>query len=359
MTPDNTKRQTRRPSSRRRGAESAVLDSAGKYQRCSAEQERTALVELARLRDVRWQALRSVPAIASIIDAALQRGDDPGHADATTAAVFEMLEGDRARLLDVVAAETLAAYEQRLRDGQAAYAAHRNEFVCANLRFVVAIARRYGGQWISLADRIQEGNLGLLKAAERFDPTRGARFSTYAAWWIRHFITRALINRGRSIRIPAHLNRTYIKARKARPTLQRRLGREPTTPEVANAIGVEPERLVDATEAMELRVSALHEPLKPGSTRTAAETLVAPEPLDFDRHIDDRRHLAATASPFHELDDRAQDILTRRFGLGDAQPTTLREIGADYGLSRERIRQLQNAALHSLRRSITERRAVA
>src|SRR5690606_1156820 len=142
---------------------------------------------------------------------------------------------------------------------------------------------RYGRQHMPLADRIQEGNLGLMKAVDRFDPERGIRFSTYAAWWIRHNITRALVNRGRNVRIPAHLHNVFSKMSKAERSLKGELGREPTVEEIAARIEIPPEKVRMARDAMELRSVGLETSETGEDSRPAIETIES----TVERHTDD------------------------------------------------------------------------
>jgi RNA polymerase primary sigma factor len=368
------------------------LDHAGKYARLNAVEERAELVALARLRAERWHALLSCPTMALAILAWLEAEKNPklpgaamrrvrsaitGGDDDATDAVREALDefifcmakvdagkSDRicveVRRLAAGEPSTLArpdgdafdAYVRRVSARDTAYTSARNRFLCANLRLVVNVAGRYANNWMPLADRVQEGNLGLLAGVDRFDVERGTRFSTYAVWWIRHFITRALIKRGRKIRIPAHLHRVFMKARAAQPLLRCRLGREPTPDELAAEIDVDVARLCDAREAMTLRGVGLDAPLDPDGRRTVADALEAPPLLDLDRTIDDERCIARARIALGELDERHYDILRRRFGLDGETPWTLRKLGDRYALSRERIRQLQNKALMRLRESI-------
>jgi len=244
-------------------------------------------------------------------------------------------------------------YLRRVQRAQRAYEDARNRLVRRHLGLVAMVAHRFADNRMSLGDRMQEGALGLLTAIERFDVRRETRVSTYAVWWIRHHIRRALVNRGRTIRIPASLHRIYMKARAERPKLVSELGRDPTVHELAEAVAVDERRLAAARRAMELRDVGLDAPVSPTSSRCVAEVL--PDPAsDIDQRYDRQRSLVAASGALSSLDARSRQILERRFGLDGAKPTTLRELGERYSLSRERIRQLQNKALEALRSAVME-----
>lgn len=330
-----TRGQTK-PKSTQPQALDVYLDAAGKHPRLSAEDERSVLAVVVRLRERRHEAI-----IAALGELGLDADELGKTCDDTIVAQI-------APRLDPDTAQALRTLDRR-------YKRRRNEFLCANLRFVVSMASRYANHWMSLNDRVQEGNLGLLKAIERFDPSHGTRFSTYAAWWIRHHITRALVNRGRKIRIPAHLHRLFMKARTRRSQLRSELGRDPTTQELATALDVSPARLKDACEAMELRAVSLDSPADGTDARSFIDTLATTEDEDMDRILDKERNWEGVVHELPKLDERAQEILRHRFGLDESELFTLRTLGERYTLSRERIRQLQNRALSTIRDALEHR----
>jgi len=230
----------------------------------------------------------------------------------------------------------------------------RTEFVKANLRLVVTIARRYNRGRMPLQDLVQEGNLGLMKAVDRFDPNKGYRFSTYGSWWIRHAVTRSIADKGRTVRLPVHMIDAYSKVLRARRQFETLHGRTASEPELAHACGVSPERLARMNVSLIAAPVSFDQKLSGGdltlldAMEDTSEPPV-PETLDQQLHMQHLHELFARLSPFEA------DILRRRVGLDDSPEMTLKEIGQHYGLSRERIRQLQEQALGKLRDEFRER----
>jgi RNA polymerase primary sigma factor len=233
----------------------------------------------------------------------------------------------------------------------------RNDFVKANLRLVVSIARRFNHGRMALADLIQEGNLGLLKAVERYDYRRGFRFSTYASWWIRHAISRALADKGREVRLPVHMIDAQHRLTKARRQLTGELGRNPTSEEIAKATNMPIDKVEKMRSWLLEQSISIDKPVGDDEGRTLGEVLEDPDreevsptgDLEWEALTNEVRDMLRELRPIEA------DILRQRFGLGTEQELTLKEIGDKYNLSRERIRQLQEQALAKMRRALARR----
>jgi len=233
----------------------------------------------------------------------------------------------------------------------------RNDFVRANLRLVVSIARRFNHGRMALADLIQEGNLGLLKAVERYDYRRGFRFSTYASWWIRHAISRALADKGREVRLPVHMIDAQHRLTKARRMLTGQLGRQPTSEELATATQMPLDKIEKMRSWLLEQSVSIDKPVGDDEGRVLGEVLEDPdrEELSPTQDLEWEALTTEVRSMLGELRPIEADILRQRFGLGTEQELTLKEIGDKYNLSRERIRQLQEQALAKMRRALARR----
>ncbi|MFO1042328.1 MAG: RNA polymerase sigma factor RpoD/SigA [Planctomycetaceae bacterium] len=227
----------------------------------------------------------------------------------------------------------------------------RDRMVRANLRLVVNIARAYTGKGLPLQDLIEEGNLGLLRAVEGFDPDMNTRFSTYASYWIKQSIKRSLINSAKTIRIPAYMVELLTKWRRATAKLDDELGRPPTQEEVAKELGLPKKKLSIVRAAIQLYNSTPQTDDEEGgwtmSDMVADERMKGPEDELLD--TDNLKHVFRMLDT---MDPREAMILRMRFGLDDAEPRTLKEIGESMGLTRERVRQIENEALKKLAKGI-------
>jgi len=230
----------------------------------------------------------------------------------------------------------------------------RAHMIRANLRLVVKIAQDYSNYGLPVMDLISEGNIGLMKAVERFDPNKGGKLSTYAAWWIKQSIKRALANQSKTIRLPVHMVDKIAKMRRIAAMLAEVLGREPTDEELADEIGLPRRKLAMLKQASQ-RPTSLDAPINDGESTEFGDIIGderADNPLDVlaDKNLHgELDHLLAV------LDKRERRIIDERFGLNGRKPMTLEEVGREFGVTRERIRQLQNSALTKMRRALRKK----
>ena len=230
----------------------------------------------------------------------------------------------------------------------------RSHMIRANLRLVVKIAQDYSGYGLPVADLISEGNLGLMKAVERFDPEKGGKLSTYAAWWIKQSIKRALANQSKTIRLPVHMVDKIAKMRRISTLLAEALGREPTDEELADEIGL-PRRKMAMLKQASQRPTSLDAPINEGESTEFGDVIGderATNPLDS---LTDKNLHGELDGLLSVLDDRERRIIDERFGLNGKKPLTLEEVGREFGVTRERIRQLQNSALTKMRRALRKK----
>ncbi|MFO0818939.1 MAG: RNA polymerase sigma factor RpoD/SigA [Pirellulales bacterium] len=231
----------------------------------------------------------------------------------------------------------------------------RDRMVRANLRLVVNIARGYVGKGLSLQDLIEEGNLGLLRAVEGFDPAVGTRFSTYASYWIKQSIKRALINSAKTIRIPAYMVELLSKWRRATSRLTEELGRTPTPEEIARVLGLAKKKLPIIKKA--IRIYNLMPQTDQSENGWSLGEIIMDERLKSpDEELVEHDVLTRALEMIHTLDQREATVLRMRFGLDDHSPHTLKEIGEQLGLTRERVRQIETEALHKLADGLKDRR---
>ncbi len=231
----------------------------------------------------------------------------------------------------------------------------RNEFVKANLRLVVSIARRFNHGRMPLSDLIQEGNIGLIKAVERYDYRRGYRFSTYASWWIRHAISRALADKGRAVRLPVHMLDAYHKVARTTRELSSKLGRPPTTEEIGTCAGIPTEKVEKIQGYLMDQSLSLDRTVSDDDDRRFVEMLQDPDVVPPTDKLVDQSMTEHVGSIMGDLKPIEADVLRKRFGLSGNEEQTLKEIGENYSLSRERIRQIQEQALGKIRRALQRR----
>ena len=239
-------------------------------------------------------------------------------------------------------APTLSAEQERELATRAAQGDEhaRERLIQANLRLVISVAKHYAGRGLSMIDLIQEGNLGLLHAAKHFDPRRGSRFSTYATWWIRHTISRALQEQASLIRIPQHMAKALQQVRQASALLQQELGREPTVHEVAQRTKLHPEQVRELMHAIAKPIS-LEMPISDGDGSVLGDIIADETQAEWEQAIDWETLMAT-------LNEREKAVIRLRYGLGGEPPMTLEEVGKRLGLSKERVRQLESRAIQKM-----------
>jgi len=271
--------------------------------------------------------------------------------EARTALTLYMRDAVEVPLLTIQDEIDLAA---RIKKGDMAA---REHMIRANLRLVVKIARDYDGLGMPLLDLINEGNIGLMKGVERFDPAKGGKLSTYASWWIKQSIKRALANQSKTIRLPVHLVDKISKMRRATMELQELFGREPSDEELAEHLDV-PLRKVKLWQRASMKTASLDQPLGDDDSSRLGEVVPDEAYLDPYQTLEERTTHEMVRGFLGVLDERELAILRERFGLDGKPEKTLDDIGRKFGVTRERIRQLQNLALGKLRRQIEKFEAV-
>lgn len=246
---------------------------------------------------------------------------------------------------------TLAA---KIKKGDKAAA---EEMIRGNLRLVVKIARDYSNLGLPLLDLISEGNIGLMKAVERFDPAKGGKLSTYGSWWIKQSIKRALANQGKTIRLPVHLVDKIAKIRRVGAGLSDELGREATDEEIAEEVGMDAGKVTLLKQAA-IRPASLDAPLGDEDSTEFGEMVGDVAAIDPFENLSDKNMQMEVGDLITQLDERERKIINARFGLDGTDPITLEEVGVKFGVTRERIRQLQNIALSKMRKALAKRERV-
>ena len=270
---------------------------------------------------------------------------DRGSYDADTAFKLYLREIGQVKLLTPQEEIELAA---RIKKGDKKA---REQMIKANLRLVVKIAHDYESFGLPLLDLISEGNIGLMKAVERFDPAKGGKLSTYGSWWIKQSIKRALANQSKTIRLPVHLVDKISKMRRVAMKLQEEFGREPTDEELAEELGMTPSRVAQMRTAA-IRPASLDAPIGDDESNSYSE-IIADENADTPyEQLEEQTVTRMLQEMVKTLDPREGTILRYRFGLDGGTEKTLEEVGEKFGVTRERVRQIQNIALNKLRRMI-------
>ncbi len=261
--------------------------------------------------------------------------------------VGKMRAGKRAK--ERLAQEDLPSQKrQRLEEKAVEGEAAREKLIRSNLRLVISIAKRYRGQGLNFLDLIQEGNVGLMKAVDKFDPRQGNRFSTYATWWIRQAITRALSYKSRTIRLPVHMGERLRRVKQVSSQLERELGRRPEPEEIAEVLNLSPEQMERVLKAPTHTLS-LEKPVGEDGESELGEFIEDEEvPPPLDTVIDEELH-GEVEEVLWKLPSRERRIIELRYGLDDGMPRTLQEIAEEFDLSRERIRQIEGEVLRKLR----------
>ena len=339
------------------------------------EQEHALASEIEALEIAHWSALLShAPALPTVAEAAAQSLPRPcvalqdacrrtsltAAARASLSAELRELDIQRTALREVDAyvrsewenQARARAFLSRLDVARAAQMRAKSRFVASNLRLVVRLSRAYDSGMLDKADLIQEGSIGLMRAVERFDHRRGLRFSTYASWWIRHHLNRAVADKGRLVRVPVHAADTHRRVKQAQRKFLTLHGVAPSVGELANSTGLPDEVIEQALQTANTAPRSLDRPLQGDTDRTLHDVLGDPEQLDAEDDIIQTDRARALSDSLRVLTTFEAAVLRFRYGLDGDEALTLREVGEKYNLSRERIRQVQEAALAKLRNAL-------
>jgi len=299
--------------------------------------------------DILEEPLQAEPALDSVQHYLQEIGRVSLLSAAEEVELAERMERGKAATVRLASAEVLSAQlRTALRADVFSGQDARRHLIQANLRLVVSIAKKYVGRGLALLDLIQEGNIGLMRAVEKFDYHKGNRFSTYATWWIRQAVTRSIAEQGRTIRLPVHMSESVGQVKRAAERLAQALERQPTAEEISTALGQPLDRVERVLEAARRPVS-LETPVGEDGEHTLGDFLQddeLPTPADFASQQLLRQDLAAA---LQHLSERERRIIDLRYGLADGQRRTLEEVGKVLGMTRERARQIEAEALRRLR----------
>ncbi len=266
---------------------------------------------------------------------------------------FETDNSLRLYLKEISKTELLTPAEEvelaeRIKDGDKRARSH---MIRANLRLVVKIAQDYSGYGLPLSDLISEGNIGLMKAVERFDPNKGGKLSTYGSWWIKQSIKRALANQSKTIRLPVHMVDKIARMRRISAMMAEAIGREPTDSELAEELGIPRKKLALLKRAAQ-RPASLNAPVHEDESSEFSDVIGDEQAVDPFAALDNKNMHGELDELLEVLDTREHRIIDARFGLDGKTPMTLEEVGVEFGVTRERIRQLQNIALAKMRKAL-------
>ncbi len=275
----------------------------------------------------------------------LQRGSSETQSDSAIECYFKAIQ--RSKLLTADEEKSLAQLVEN-GDNEA-----RAKMIEANLRLVVKIAKRYMNRGLPFLDLIEEGNIGLIKAVERFKVSKGCRFSTYATWWIRQSVERALVNQGRTIRLPVHIAEKVNQMLKATREALKQVNNEPSAEDIAAIMGSDVEEVRHLQQLIK-KTYSIERPLGDGSDYSLLHTLEDHSALTPAEILENKDQFLFVTQWLNELKENERDILIFRFGLNDCEPETLDTIGKRYGVTRERIRQIEAKSLATLRRIMRE-----